>query len=328
MERNPAIADSQVAEATLHLKGVTLRARDCSGDMMHSINLCSDEVGVQVKRHRDKRRRRREARAAAAAPLSLDSAQPARGTCRPPHDRGRARRQAAGAALSLIVALMGLASAGARSGACGAAEPAGPRQRAGRRAGARARGRQLRGVNRSGLEYACIQGWGFFDSPHPDRIDDPSMIAAMRSWDINAVRVPLNEDCWLGLHTAPGRGGAPYRRIVPRYVRALNAARLYVILDLHLAAPGAARATRQPPMADRDHAPAFWRSVARTFEHDHALIFDLYNEPFGIGWGCWQHGCRLPGAAAGSPRTGRPACRRWSAPCAPPAPPSRCCSAA
>src|SRR5207302_1180409 len=27
-ERNPAIADSQVAEATLHLKGVTLRARD------------------------------------------------------------------------------------------------------------------------------------------------------------------------------------------------------------------------------------------------------------------------------------------------------------
>ena len=38
-ERNPAIADSQVAEATLHLKGVTLRARDASPDMIHSINL-------------------------------------------------------------------------------------------------------------------------------------------------------------------------------------------------------------------------------------------------------------------------------------------------
>jgi hypothetical protein len=158
----------------------------------------------------------------------------------------------------------------------------------------------LRGVNRSGLEYACIQGWGFFDSPHPDWIDDPSMIAAMKSWDINAVRVPLNEDCWLGLHTAPGRGGAPYRRIVTRYVHALNAARLYVILDLHLAAPGAARATQQAPMADHDHAPASWRSVARTFEHDHALIFDLYNEPFGIGWGCWRHGCRLA-ASGGTP---------------------------
>ncbi|HUA45934.1 MAG TPA: ribosome-associated translation inhibitor RaiA [Solirubrobacteraceae bacterium] len=64
-ERNPAIADKQVAEATLHLKGVTLRARDASPDIMHSINLCADELHIQVKRHRDKRRKRREARAAA-----------------------------------------------------------------------------------------------------------------------------------------------------------------------------------------------------------------------------------------------------------------------
>jgi putative sigma-54 modulation protein len=65
-ERNPAIAESQVAEATLHLKGVTLRARDASGDLIHSINLVSDELAVQVKRHRDKRRKRRESRSAAA----------------------------------------------------------------------------------------------------------------------------------------------------------------------------------------------------------------------------------------------------------------------
>jgi len=65
-ERNPAIADSQVAECTLHLKGVTLRARDRSPDLMHSINLVSDELAVQVKRHRDKRRKRRESRAAQA----------------------------------------------------------------------------------------------------------------------------------------------------------------------------------------------------------------------------------------------------------------------
>ena len=63
-ERNPAIADSQVAEVTLHLKGVTLRARDASPDLIHSINLCAEELARQVKRHRDKRRRRREARTA------------------------------------------------------------------------------------------------------------------------------------------------------------------------------------------------------------------------------------------------------------------------
>ncbi len=67
-ERNPAIADSQIAEATLHLKGVTLRARDASPELVHSINLCADELARQVKRHRDKRRKRRESRAAAAAP--------------------------------------------------------------------------------------------------------------------------------------------------------------------------------------------------------------------------------------------------------------------
>jgi putative sigma-54 modulation protein len=65
-ERNPAIADAQVAEATLYLKGATLRARDASRDMAHSINLCEEELARQVKRHRDKRRKRRESRAAQA----------------------------------------------------------------------------------------------------------------------------------------------------------------------------------------------------------------------------------------------------------------------
>jgi putative sigma-54 modulation protein len=64
-ERNPRVSDSQVAECTLHLKGVTLRARDASPDIVHSINMCADELATQVKRHRDKRRKRRESRAAA-----------------------------------------------------------------------------------------------------------------------------------------------------------------------------------------------------------------------------------------------------------------------
>ncbi|HWC85095.1 MAG TPA: ribosome-associated translation inhibitor RaiA [Solirubrobacteraceae bacterium] len=76
-ERNPAIADSQVAEATLHLKGVTLRSRDASPDIIHSINLCADELSVQVKRHRDKRRKRREARAVEPPPQVPGDVSPA-----------------------------------------------------------------------------------------------------------------------------------------------------------------------------------------------------------------------------------------------------------
>jgi putative sigma-54 modulation protein len=67
-ERNPANPDSQVAEATLHLKGVTLRACEASRDLKHSVNLVSDELARSVKKHRDKRRRRREQRAAAPPP--------------------------------------------------------------------------------------------------------------------------------------------------------------------------------------------------------------------------------------------------------------------
>ena len=59
-ERNPAIRESQVAEATLHLKGATLRSCKRSTDMGHSINLATDDLARQVKKHRDKRRGRRE----------------------------------------------------------------------------------------------------------------------------------------------------------------------------------------------------------------------------------------------------------------------------
>ncbi len=158
----------------------------------------------------------------------------------------------------------------------------------------------LRGVNRSGLEYACIGGWGFFDSPHPHRIDDPAMIAAIKSWDVDVVRVPLNEDCWLGVNAPGPTSGPAYRRIVARYVRALNAAHMYVVLDLHWAAPGSVTADKQLPMPDRDHSARFWRSVGSTFKRDHELLFDLYNEPFGVGWGCWLRGCRIP-ATGGTP---------------------------
>ena len=65
-ERNPANPEGEIVEATLYLKGVTLRAKNASRDHKHSINLVAEELARQVKRHRDKRRRRREQRAGAA----------------------------------------------------------------------------------------------------------------------------------------------------------------------------------------------------------------------------------------------------------------------
>jgi putative sigma-54 modulation protein len=61
-ERNPRISDKMVAEATLGLKGVTLRAKEASPDMLHSIHELAEDIRRQVKKHREKRRKRHETR--------------------------------------------------------------------------------------------------------------------------------------------------------------------------------------------------------------------------------------------------------------------------
>lgn len=61
-ERNPAIADSQVAEATLRLKGVTLHAKECSPEMSRSVHELAEDIRRQVKKHRELRRKRSRTR--------------------------------------------------------------------------------------------------------------------------------------------------------------------------------------------------------------------------------------------------------------------------
>jgi putative sigma-54 modulation protein len=61
-EKNPAIADRHVAEATLRLKGVTLHAKEASPEMAHSVHELAEDIRRQVKRHREKRRKRRRTR--------------------------------------------------------------------------------------------------------------------------------------------------------------------------------------------------------------------------------------------------------------------------
>jgi len=61
-ERNPSIADCHVAEATLRLKGVTLRAREASPDIAHTIHELAEDIRRQVKKHREMRRKRTRTR--------------------------------------------------------------------------------------------------------------------------------------------------------------------------------------------------------------------------------------------------------------------------
>lgn len=152
---------------------------------------------------------------------------------------------------------------------------------------------RLRGVDRSGSEFACAQGWGIFDGP-----SDSASVAAIASWHANAVRVPLNETCWLAINgVSPDYSGDTYRAAIVDFVGRLNRAGLYAILDLHWAAAGNAIALQQVPMANRDHSPEFWRQVSTTFKNNGMVIFDLFNEPYPDNntdtpeaWRCWKDG--------------------------------------
>ncbi len=161
----------------------------------------------------------------------------------------------------------------------------------------------VRGVNRSGTEYRCVQANedttpenGFFDGP-----GDEESIRVMASWNINAVRVPLNETCWLGINGVDPRfAGENYHAAILEYVRLLRLYDLIPILDLHWAAPGEYQARRLQPMPNADHSPEFWRSVAETFKDDERVVFELFNEPFPYSnadsttaWSCWRDGCEL-----------------------------------
>ena len=59
VERNPSVAENQVAEATVRLKGHTLRAREATRDMKASIDELVEKLGRQIRDDRDKRAGRR-----------------------------------------------------------------------------------------------------------------------------------------------------------------------------------------------------------------------------------------------------------------------------
>ncbi|HVP00041.1 MAG TPA: cellulase family glycosylhydrolase [Bryobacteraceae bacterium] len=174
----------------------------------------------------------------------------------------------------------------------------------------------LQGVNLSGMEFTAIQGWDPGD-PTGGNFGQPNnpKWSAIQAWKANIVRIPLNESSWLGLtctdidgfvrHADPGNN---YQASLANMVKQANAAGMYVILDLHWAAPGTTCPMGQAQMADADHSIDFWTSVANAYKSNPAVMFDLFNEPFishftGDQWGYIMYGTN--GSFSGFPAYGR-----------------------
>lgn len=157
---------------------------------------------------------------------------------------------------------------------------------------------QLRGVNVSGLEFNVInqpqappggKAFDYWGGQNPS-------LAALQTWKINAVRLPLNEQCYLN-ETCYNAPSVPlladplnsYRGLVKATVDELTAAGMAVILDLHKNAPKAtisgsvvqllSNTSGQSEFSDADNSLAFWTSVASDYQNYPNVIFDLFNEP-------------------------------------------------
>ena len=168
-----------------------------------------------------------------------------------------------------------------------------------------------RGVTWSSFETACAQGWGLsaLDAATGSEPGDPTPYAAqadaLRSWGIDTVRLPLNQDCWLGTRDAPvgdgrtERTSIDYREAVGTFVDALNTAGIVVVLDL------ATRKREDTPEVEVLTSPdtdslTFWRLVAGEYADDPSVLFDALDSPAvraqGSGdarssaWACWRDG--------------------------------------
>jgi hypothetical protein len=151
---------------------------------------------------------------------------------------------------------------------------------------------QLHGVNIGGTEYMCTFGEIYWDYT-----PDQGTITKLKSYNINAVRLPLNEQCWVGANGLPtsSGGAAGYQQAITSLVNLLTKNGMMTILDLHVAAPGTMQGTNfEIQMTDSTWAPTFWSDLGAAFKNNSSVIFDLYNEPNGnLSWSCWKSGCTL-----------------------------------
>lgn len=159
---------------------------------------------------------------------------------------------------------------------------------------------QLRGVNISSLESAGIEAWT--KNAQTGVIDywgqqTPNW-AAIKSWGVTAVRIPLNEAIWNGGSCVDpanwsGYGGnntnsvtvsvdpqGAFHAVVKKTVDDATANGLYVILDLHFTAPGSYCPEMQQQFADTDNSLRFWTSLATAYKSYPNVLFELFNEPF------------------------------------------------
>jgi len=145
----------------------------------------------------------------------------------------------------------------------------------------------LRGLNRSGLEYAEPNAQGFLAAA---QMTQDEMRAIVTDWRANVIRIPFNQDwCLRGRGAQSAEGYLASLDQVISWAAELSA---YTILDLQWLDVETAYGTTQDPVQGRstNHIPPapnektvdLWDTLAARYQSEPAVLFDLLGEPHSV----------------------------------------------
>jgi endoglucanase len=138
---------------------------------------------------------------------------------------------------------------------------------------------ELIGTSASGLDNGQSQSyWMPYANSTPAFWQSVAAYRPPGGGNINVVRLGLNSAFWVGY--ACGFSASTYQSTVEHVVSVATRTGLYVILDLHWDATGSTCPTGQSNLPSTN-ALTFWTSVANTFKGNPAVMFELFNEPYG-----------------------------------------------
>ncbi len=139
---------------------------------------------------------------------------------------------------------------------------------------------RLCGVNCAALEWSSDGEGHILDTVR----------VAIHDWNSNIVRIPLAQDRWFGVTPEQKDKGIAYRALVKQVVDYCATNRCYVMLDLHWNNCNVWGANIGQHVMPDMNSITFWRSCAREYRNNPAVLFDLYNEPHNTTWDIWLKG--------------------------------------
>jgi endoglucanase len=134
----------------------------------------------------------------------------------------------------------------------------------------------LRGVNRSGLEYAGPDEQGFLSGASLSRFEIEVIV---RKWRCNIIRLPFNQD--FVLRGRLGRSGEEYQLAIDQVINWASLSGAYTLLDLQwLDADRVYGGNRNfvAPLPNMDSID-LWATLARRYASEPAVLYDVFNEP-------------------------------------------------